>query len=400
MFFFKKSTKLKTRFTVVVLVIVTAFSVLIYVVIDKISSREPPNLLNSISEENSERELEPNERVSDIPPVPVISTNEVDDNWQASLEMGVDDKEVEMAMLRLSDDPLIKRIVAQIGKVISETTEESVHNLYQVNMYSWPGGGPRRGRAFLYEPIPLPANIGIRDTKSILSNRRFLKVYHELTNMPVEQASAIVNKELNLSLQKYLSSYAQHPDINSDYLTVDSMEKMKAENPKAGISGIGLTIETQDENKVVLLGLRLKVLSLVWIAGSLELKATAPSVQRVVQKAIEQRDGLYGDSVQSAYYKYEVLGRASLYNRQILTTGLCGTSPKSDQLVNKLKQIGLERMTMRSPVFDASLTGFDLPVRSGVAQADYTRGELSIPCFPAMDDKVFDQVIALHSALE
>ena len=400
MYSFKENTTLKIGFIAVILVLLTTLSVWIY--IDQISSREPADLPKATLEDNDGRESERQGHERDTLAATVSDTKQVDDTWQAALEMGVDDKEMGMAMLRLSHNTLFERIGSQIRKVGVESIEEGIHNLYQVNMYSWPGAGPRRGRAFLNEnkPIPLPADIGIRDTKSILSNRRFLKVYAELSNMSVEQASVLVNKELNLSLQQYLLSYAQHPDINSDRLNVSSIEKIRAENPKAGISGIGLTIETQDENKVTLLGFRLKVLSLVWIAGSLELKATSPSVQKVVQEAIKQRDGLYSDSQQGYFYKYQVLGRASLYNRQILTTGLCGTSSKSDQLVTKLKQIGLERMTIRSPVFDASLTGFDLPVRSGVAQADYTRGELSIPCFPAMDDNAFDQAVSLHSAVE
>jgi len=327
--------------------------------------------------------------------------NELEDIWEPVLDLGIGDEEIRTAMLRLSHGPLFERVGSQIEKVAGESIKEAIHNLYHVNMFFWPGAGPLNGRYVLEGDslIPPSADVGGRDTKSILSNRRFLKVYEELSNMPVDEASALVSKELNLSFQQYLSAYSQDPQILSDRLTVSSIEKMLAEDPNQPIVGLGWISETPEESEMTLLGLRFKVLSLVWIAGSLELKATDAAVQEVIREAIRQRDGLYSDRSQSAFYKYQVLSQASLYNRQILVTGLLGTSARSGYLYSQIAQIGLERKKIRSTLFDAVATEYDQLVRFGPMRPDYAKGELYIYCFSAMNDETFDKAISLRSWL-
>jgi hypothetical protein len=387
-----------------VILIIAASLVIVLVLAKKRPSRNEP-----IPEGNAELVTDENElqaqqdhnatSTKPSPPDTADDTALADQVLEEVPGVGIEDEEILTAMFQASKPDLFGRIQDQIEKVRNESFEEAIHNLYQVNMFFWPGGPPLQGRIFIGDYIPLPPDIGDDDTKAILSNRRFLKVYEELSNMPVDKASALINKDLNLSFEQYLSVYGQDTQINSDGLSVASMEKLRAENPKGGIAGPGWISQTKDESKMTLLGIRFKVLSLLWIAGALELTVTQPVVQKVVSHGISQRDALYGDTNQSSFYKYEVLRQASLYNRQILITALFGTSGRSEDLYSEAGQIALERTKLRSTVFDATVTEYDLPVRSYVMQPDYTRGELHIYCCPAMNDETFDKAVSLHSSV-
>jgi len=393
----------KARITQLAVILIIAASLVIVVLRAKKrpSSNEPMDNTKVVANENELQVREDDNGTSTAisPSHAADGTDLADQTLEELVGVGIEDEEIATVMFQASQPALFGRIRAQIEKVSSESIEEAVHNLYRVNMFFWPGGPPLQGRGFSGDCIPLPPDIGDDDTKAILSNRRFLKVYAELSNMPADEASALISKGLNLSFEQYLSVYAQDAQINSDRLTVASMEKMRAENPKSGIAGPGWISQTKDESKMSLLGIRFKVLSLLWIAGALELKPTQPIVRKVVSHGIRQRDALYGDTHQSTFYKYEVLKQASLYNRQILTTALFGTSGRSEDLYSQARQVGLERTKIRSTVFDATVTEYDLPVRAYVMQPDYTRGELHIYCCPAMNDETFDKAISLHSAL-
>jgi hypothetical protein len=148
------------------------------------------------------------------------------------------------------------------------------------------------------------------------------------------------------------------------------------------------------EGDVVIAGARLKVLALVWVSGVLKLDACKDNVANITNIALKQRAELYDDSTLVSFFKSEMLGRASLYNRQILATGLIALTTKSNTEASAIAtEVGIEWQEHKLVSYMAALTEFDLHARDGILKPDYS-GWTSVVKFVApMNDRDFDLLL-------
>lgn len=197
--------------------------------------------------------------------------------------------------------------------------------------------------------------------------------------MSEAEAETLINAELPNALDIYIELY-------------DGYSEFKKEQEEQAVGWIG---ETTDESEVVLLGSRYKVLSLVWIAGLLELEGCQVNVDKAINIAIKQRDAMYRNPKYSDRFKRTVLENVSIYNRQLLLTGLAGVLQKPSALSSYLQEAEVIMKHFQSTAYNARFTQYDLPVRSFYGKPDYLKGKFTIGCFSPIDDSTFEQAISI-----
>jgi hypothetical protein len=266
----------------------------------------------------------------------------------------------------------------QVSVLRKETLAQSVENLSQAGMFFWPGAGMQKYDIRL-EIFPLPSQVGYWDVEPVMSNRRFLKVLDELGKLPKEKASALVRSELKRALPWYKK------------LVAEDLEKAKeAIKPGVRPPSVGGFVIEPPGKPPTWTGLRFKILTLVLVAGNLELKECRPEI---IEIALEAKAS-YADyrradkfNFASAYY---LVRDESLYSRQILATGLLGTSHGLDAA--KHQQVLLESRELTK--FDAKATMYDLHGRLGAEPVDFTKGRLTVRWTAPLDDEGFDRLLA------
>ncbi|MCB2155361.1 hypothetical protein KQI84_10780 [bacterium] len=275
------------------------------------------------------------------------------------------------------------RIQAQIDELDGESTQESLENLSDVNMFFWPGAGVDMGGISPTQYIPVPSDENDWTLATIYSNRRFCKLLHEMAELPKSEAAAAINAELETALQSYRELERRE---------IEGIQRSYVENPDREPLPIGFVIEQHEGEDPPILGYRYKILSLVLLAGSLELDECLPSIEVIVQEAKRQRDGLYESSL-PPIVRYQFLKAGSLYSREILATGVLRSTCSSAEFGKLLEASGLALCATELPPYNAALTRFDLPVRSGPLSADFTGGSKGIACASAMDDDQFEALL-------
>jgi hypothetical protein len=292
---------------------------------------------------------------------------------------------------------LARALDQQLAMLENESFEQSVANLPDVNLFYWPGPlnlasglgyGMGSGMVVVVQYVPLPKEAGQSDIDAVFSNRRFRKILDELRQMDKLAATQTINRELSKLTDSYLKLYDAELQSKSPDFTIEKIQG------KTDIPGLAFVDNTHGE--IVISGLRLGVLSLVWLAGQLGLPDCKLAVERVARIALKQRNQLYGDPALHRFFKNQMLYMASLYNRQILSTGLLGTAVGVD--VNSLeKAVGIEWQERKLVSYRAVLTEYDLPVRSGMMKADDSLGATTVRFVSPLDDGQFDALLAsLH----
>jgi len=196
-----------------------------------------------------------------------------------------------------------------------------------------------------------------------------------------------VHRELSTAINEYLPLY------NAEMR--DSAPKLKTDRAAGRVFFLGpsFVIGNVPEGKVMIVGTRLKVLALVWVSGILGLNGCQDQVERVARLGVKQRTDLYDDPTLDATFKAEMLRMASLYNRQIISSGLLGLKTHRDHEALILKAAGAEWRERKLAVYTAVLTEFDLLVRSGGRRPDYSRGSLTVKFVSPMNDASFDSLL-------
>jgi hypothetical protein len=278
------------------------------------------------------------------------------------------------------------KLSRQVKVLEGESSRESVAKLSDVNMFYWPGPRPNSG-GFVAQYIPLGKDAGSADLEAIMSNRRFRKVLSELHQLEKSAASSLINRELVSAIPEYLELYeAEMRRLAPNY-------KLDKVGEQRFIAGPAFSIENVPEGKVVIVGAKLKILSLVWICGMLELTGTKENVDKVARLALKQRTELYGDSSLHPFFKAQMLKQVSLYNRQIISSGLLGASESPDLGARDTKAGQLDWQSRELVGYKAASTEFDLPVFSGVMKPDSSQGVLSIKWVSVMEDTDFDRLL-------
>ena len=290
----------------------------------------------------------------------------------------------------------IPAYAAKVEKTVAglqgETPSESVSNLYYVTEYFNPG----------------PATDYITDENqdqvvldSIMSNRRFRKSFSELGKMDKAAASQLVKTNLMSALTTYSHLYEQYLRLMAPRHKITTNNTVSV--PVAFT--IGFT-KPEDEGRETLMGEKMKVFSLVWISGMLKLTDNRELVEQVVRLALKQRTELDNDPTLEPEFKGSMLRSASLYNRQILSSGLIGVTFKKEGMEsNVMKTAGIQWQQRTLAAYEAALTEFDKPVQSGVMAPDLSTGSLTVNYVSPMNDTNFDLLLQeihfnLNSAVE
>jgi hypothetical protein len=282
----------------------------------------------------------------------------------------------------------------RIDKIIrileKESVEESLAQLSDFYLYMWPGWGWTIGKAHKIE-IPLPETIGKDKILDILGNRRFLKVIEDLSLLPKEQAESLVNKEITSSLQEYKELFGDFLKENEKFFEKDFKIRQQT-HEVIGFPGY------IPGGKPTLSAMRYKVLALVLIAGNLQLKQTQPAITKVLETAIEQRNRFYNKNLWHEADSFTVLTMASLYNRQILATGVLGTFIETDKAEEILKKAGCKMASEKLTHFYSPVALYDLSHFLEGKATDYSKGELTIQYLAPLTDSAFDALITAIKA--
>ncbi len=248
-------------------------------------------------------------------------------------------------------------------------------------MYYWPGPGSASG--YFLEPGPLDKSVGQEDLDRVMSSRRFLKVFGELLALPNEQAEVLLRRELESALAKYKSLFEAYMTEHSDVF--DPSVK-----PTVGPS---FRISDHSDQSPTFLGARIKVLSLVLIAGNLKLEGLQPVTTAVLKQALQQRELFSSRDAVNERAGYGMLCRGSLYNRQILATGLIGTASDVNKENAGIENLEIVWKSKKLTHYDAAATPYDLLTRVvGVFPVDYSKGELLVQYLGPLTDAEFDKI--------
>ncbi len=199
-----------------------------------------------------------------------------------------------------------QRVQAQVAELSAESMAESIANLVQPDMYFWPGASPSRSRRLAF---PLLPEEGQEAIATILSNRRFLRVYEELAALPPQEAAAVLNEALPPCLQS-------HQVALDGYLAGVRRAKLPPEGELVG--GPSFQIGGPSDGRPNPLGERYRLLALVLVAGNLGLEGAHEAVWQVVAEGLAHRQLFYRDDEFHEGFRLAMLTAASLYNRQIL----------------------------------------------------------------------------------
>jgi hypothetical protein len=277
--------------------------------------------------------------------------------------------------------PFQTRVDREIELLTRETTEETLARLSVVDMYYWPGS--TGGGDALMTAFPLPPSIGECDVDRLLSCRRIVKAYQNLSALSKSDAADLVNRHLKTSLNAYEKMYL-------DYMRTAQPLFRAGTETKAGPSFvIGGT------DQPTLIGYRLQVLGLVFLAGNLELRAAAPSVLAVAKQATEEYDRLRADNDSDLGFRDSMAHRGALYSRQALAVGLVGTMANyNDPVASKYRG---QMKAFKWPAFNARTPPFNQPALPGEAtDSDMT---LEFRTFGDLTDENLAEIVAAASKM-
>jgi hypothetical protein len=258
----------------------------------------------------------------------------------------------------------------QVAPLQAETFAESLERLWNIDMYIWPGlCGLGEGRR---AGFPLAPEEGFSAVRGLLSNRRFLKVFAELSALPKKKASALVKFHLDKCFDRYKTLFAEFADLDPE---VETVGPTYFQGKNKGADGRG-SLE----------GTRFKILGLVLIAGNLELKDTHEYMKKVSFEGVMQYVR-FSDPKKSNFRSEILLITAGLYCRQIVTGALVKTHPDPQKEKELFKEYSLNWEQMEMPHYDAAATPFDLTAR--IVPPDFSKGKLVIRYVSNMTDQVF-----------
>jgi hypothetical protein len=286
--------------------------------------------------------------------------------------------EVRHSQLKLTIPLLASNIDKQVATLERETLPESVAKLSDVSAYYFTG--PKLN-------IISTDNYDLEDLNLIMSNRRFLKSFSELSKIDKAAAAQIIKTNLSSALTSYSRAYDLTMNKAAPFFRVTTNTSVEHFD---GIS-FQIGVSPKDQGKETLLGLKLKVLTLVWISGMLNLTDNREQVERVVRTAIKQRMDLDNDPSLKLSFKLQMLEQASLYNRRILSVGLIGVTLKEKGLETKaMNAAGIQWQQHKLSKFDAAVTEYDRPVQSGIMAPDYSAGSVSVKFVSQLSETNFD----------
>jgi hypothetical protein len=269
------------------------------------------------------------------------------------------------------------RIKEQVAVLRTESLQAGLASLGEASGYVWPGPAGERGSL---TGLPLSMRVGQDDIEAILGNRRALKIFQELSALSRKDAGAIVSREIDSTLAAYRDKYEKHWDaIIRESKRVDR-EPAPVAHPVSAPMG-----------QTTLLGDRYKLLALVLAAGCLGLSDARAAVDDVAAVGEEQYAVALAKNVQGAP---AAIAGLSLYNRQILATGVLGANGAT--LDGDECSVGQIRLAVTREVlnlFDDRATRRDQHGRLGIVRTSPGPGAIAVWFCQPMDDAKYRDVV-------
>lgn len=293
------------------------------------------------------------------------------------------------SLLKAAAPALHEKISREVITLERESIAESLDKLTDVNLYYWPGPSASKANSggIIVEYLPLDKEAGLTDMEAINSNRRFCKCFEQFSTAKRATVSDMINMDLARTIADYVKMYDAEMERFAPYYKLDKLEGQST------ITGPTFITGNVQDGKIVIAGVRLKILALVWICGAMELTDCKTNIENVARIAAKQRMDLYAETTLHPFFRSEMLKRASLYNCQIIGSGLLGVIANSEMSTSVLKELGLQWQERKLSSYKAALSEFDLPVQSGVMKPDYSLGSLTIKFISPLDDAQFDQLM-------
>jgi hypothetical protein len=283
------------------------------------------------------------------------------------------------------------KINKQVADLRSSEPAEDVNNLYHVNDYLFMNAMP--DSQIIDIESPFSKDLDQITVKTIMTSRRFRKIFDELGKMNKAESSRLVNTNILSTMTDYLQIYQREVNLNPEKFPIATNNGVVLYARAGGPEYVILQPKGRETNKVIS-GVRLKLLSLVWLSGMLKLTDSKEAVELVVRTAIKQRNELYDSSTVEAHSRIDLLMRATLYNRQILSSGLLGVTFKDENAETRaMNTAGIQWEQKKLAAYDAAVTEFDTPVQSGVISPDYSTGSLMVKYVSPMTDTNFDLLL-------
>ena len=214
----------------------------------------------------------------------------------------------------------------QVAMPREESLDQGFFRLRNGNLFFSPGV-PYSGEIIWEDTMTVSEQSEFLSVQTITSNRRVLKIHEELAALPKAEAVAVLNAHLQEMFAEYRTAYSTDKGVN-DPIGYTKEEASHADaHPGGSVFGLGYAINTVDPNELTLPGLRYAVLSLVWIASSLELADMQKTITEIAEEGRRQRNRLRADQIHHNAYTRSVLDSFSVYNRIILGTALLRLTP-------------------------------------------------------------------------
>jgi len=271
----------------------------------------------------------------------------------------------------------------------NESLDQTLFRLKNVNLFFSPGPTEPGEIVWAGTPaFPLSDKDEFFSVRVVMGNRRVSKLHEELAALPGKEAADHVNKQITALLPEYTRMYTEDKEINStEHFTIAGIEREEALGG-GSIFGVGYVTNTIHPNDVTLAGLRYAVLSLVWVAGALELEGVHDSIVMVAEEGIRQRDKVYEDKIHHDAHRESVIKYLSLYNRTILGNALLGTSPRLREQFEQNQGKDLEKRTITRRRFN------DLHERFELGASLPAENDVSIEYRTGFTDPMIDDLLS------
>lgn len=287
--------------------------------------------------------------------------------------------EFKKATYILENKETFDRIQNQIKLLKQESLQNSFDQLNQVEMFFWPGA--RTDYLPVSSKIPMENIHEYFDIDSIWSNRRAIKIFQSLNELPTHESTKILNAELDKAFEAYKEMFEKRYTSRPESFSPDVPDNY----------AIFSQISNNPDGTPTLNGHRHAVLSLVYIAGELNLKETNPKILQITQYALEQRKTYYNHEEVKPSLAANILIKKSLYNRRILSNSLVKTHFSSEQVQDIYTDNSITTEDMMLTNYDAPVTPHDLPARYGFP-VEYPNTQQKITIISPISDNIFDDI--------
>lgn len=282
-----------------------------------------------------------------------------------------------------------RRVLRDTSEMVATLREESlaetVANLAWRGMYSLTRGSRVPAMALSFG-ASCSVTVDMWTLDGMLRNRRLLKVLGEVSRLPKRDAGGLVARWLVESLEAHDAKYVS---FVGKFLKAD--RELYARKGKHLTLAWG-TAGTPDGRPDVR-GLRDRVLSLVLVAGSLELAGARAAVEAVVRKARSQEHLLRTEAADlPSHTRGQLLMGASCYNRVVLASGLCGTHGDRQEARAIREKLGIEERSCVLVAHDAVATP-SRTARVPDAAPDFSGGPQVVRCVVVTDVEHFASLL-------